>query len=158
MSRRKIVNSSSLPVRLSPHNGLAAVLPESRARSKARRVYTLQEYVCESCRCTERVSFRGCAVLSPTTYRICEEFDLPKDIVDRQACSEPAFATSGLPLVTSAPPPPPCPFPCPCHSPPPSFPLSGVPRNNNDGCPRPPGFLKSFGCALEARAPRRFAR
>eukprot|EP00439_Symbiodinium_sp_Y106_P002212 s5740_g1.t1 len=29
-----------------------------------------------------------------------EDFDLPKDIVDRQACSEPAFATSGLPLVT----------------------------------------------------------
>ena len=53
-------------------------------------------------------------MLSPTTYRICEEFDLPKDIVDRQACSEPAFATSGLPLVTSAPPPPPAlPLPLP---------------------------------------------
>ena len=26
-------------------------------------------------------------MLSPTARRICEEFDLPKDIVDRQACS-----------------------------------------------------------------------
>lgn len=35
-----------------------------------------------------------CNAVSPTR-RICEEFGLPKDIVDRQASSQPALATAG---------------------------------------------------------------